>query len=221
MYLVNRIRNQISSWHNRKYLNFILSNYASDADTVMEIGSCTGRLLQNFKRRGALTFYNDLDIPEVKNARIHLDSIKGIPTEFLIGDFLKIQIPQTMDFTFSTGLFHTLPPQLQEAKLAKMCEVSNSVFILVPDLTDLRFLEPDTGFNPGRIGSTKYQLIDFSKILNYKYEYIQRGSIYGRHLGVNHDFNFYFGGSLKPNLESSRFFRFKYFLMNIFPIQPK
>lgn len=221
MHLISRVHNRILSWRNLKYLNFILANYSGQAEIVMEVGSCTGRLLRNFKRRGAFTYYNDLDIPEVKDAKRQLASIDGKPTEFLIGDFLKIAVPSRIDFIFSTGLFHTISAASQLQTLLKMSSISDSVFILIPDLSDKKFIETEAGSAPGRIGSKKYQLIDLPKILSVKYEYIQQGTIRGKNLGVSHDFKFYYGGSLKTDLESSRLSRLRYLFMNYFPIPPK
>lgn len=218
MFLPNRVKVRILNWRNLVYLNFILKNYSNQAVKVMEIGSCTGRLLLNFKRRGALTFYNDLAIPEVEAAMRRLNEISGHPTVFILGDFLHVELPTRLDFTFSTGLFHTLPPSVQRETLNKMLEVSNSVYILVPDLSDKNFKELEIGANPGQIGSTKYELIDICKILASRYEYVQRGVMLGKLIGVNHNFEFFFGGSSRSNLESSRLYRVKYLIMKYFPI---
>jgi hypothetical protein len=218
MQLYRSSKSHLNDYRNLAYLNFLLKVYAGDAKSVMEVGSCTGRLLLSFKRRGITTFYNDLDIPEVLHARRKLEGITGEETKFLLGDYLGIEFPFRFDFIFSTGLLHTLPPEKQIQLVRKMSEDSKSTFILIPDLSDSRFSEDNTGGSPGRVGAAKYSLQDISRYLSTGYEYVQQGRISGSKLGVAHDFLFFFGGPSKSNLEWSRKFRIRKRLIDFFPI---
>jgi hypothetical protein len=177
--------------------------------------------LISFKRRGIRTIYNDLQIEEIKSARQKLDRCSGPSTEFNIGNFLEIAVPNDLDFIFSTGLLHTLDTSAQIAMVSRMMEKSRAVFILIPDVSDPFFEEDNSRNAPGQVGSMKFDTIDVSRMLSEKFTYIIQGKIEGHNLGVHHSFIYFFGGPVNSNLEYSKWFQIKFKLLDSLPIQPK